>query len=144
MSLGYTAYATIEAAETYFTSVLDTEPWDDAEPEMRQKALYAATRMIDGLRVRRPHSEEKNFDEPAPTDVQRACAQIALDILDGFEQSDFEDNDLIAEGYGNIRDTHDSNAVMMHRWLGLSSYAAFILLRPYLEFGAEDVTIQRV
>jgi hypothetical protein len=49
MSLDTSIYGSLDEANEYFSSRLHSEPWDDARPSDRSKALLAARRLIDNL-----------------------------------------------------------------------------------------------
>src|SRR3972149_1118119 len=87
-----TAYLSESAASDYFANRLNTGAWDDADPADQLKALLMATDAIDRLNFlseKADDTQEHQFprlgDIVVPQDIQEACAELALRLLDGVD-----------------------------------------------------------
>jgi len=133
-------YITVEDADAYFATRLNSEIWDLAEDTEKNKALITAGRAIDRLNFtgsRTDSTQEHQFprydDASIPTDVQYACCELAFALLDGVDpELEYENLNMVAQGFGNVRSTYDRSNKPAHIVAGIVSMAAWRLLLPYL------------
>ena len=145
------SYMTVEEADTYFGEVLNVEAWEYANVVDRTKALAMGTRAIDQLNfmgVKAEISQDNQFprdsDTAVPVDIQNACAEIALRLLDGVDpEIEYENLRMVTQGYSNVRSTYDSGQVARHIVAGIPSITAWRFLFPYLRDGG-SVKLNRV
>jgi hypothetical protein len=136
-----TPYCNISEAQDYFDdSRLNAEAWDDSSSEKQLKALKQATRMIDRLSFKGAKTYIDQINEfprcglfVIPQDIQIACCELALTLLDGVDP-DLEEEDLgaISEGYSTVRVALDPNIRKDHIRAGVPSVEAWKHLLPYL------------
>jgi len=148
-----TPYATLEEAQSYFDDCrLNAESWDNSTPENQLKALKSATISIDRLNFKGSKVDPTQANEfpritgrlpsdstrviPStgiPRDIQVACCELALSLLDGVDP-DLEEEDLssITEAYATVRVTSDPNVRKDHIRAGIISVVAWKYLLPYL------------
>jgi hypothetical protein len=137
-----TPYCNISEAQDYFDdSRLNAEAWDDSSSEKQLKALKQATRMIDRLSFKGTKTYLDQINEfprcglfVIPQDIQIACCELALTLLDGVDP-DLEEEDLgaISEGYSTVRVALDPNIRKDHIRAGVPSVEAWKHLLPYLK-----------
>lgn len=145
------AYISISAATDYFANRLNTDPWDDASEIDAEKALNMATDAIDRLNFlgeKTDSSQENQFprsgDVTVPTDIQEACAEIALRLLDGVDpELEFENLTMVSQGYANVRSTYDRSSPLEHIVAGIPSITAWRKIKPYLR-DARGIGVNRV
>lgn len=134
------SYATEVEAQAYFDCRIGSEPWDDATPNERNKALAHATKIIDRLNFngcKAVSAQENQFprgtDTVVPQDIKDASAEIALALLDGVDpQLEYENLFMTSQGYGGIRSTFDRSIKQPHLLSGVPSSTAWNFLKPYL------------
>lgn len=97
------ALTTIEYADAYFESKLNTESWDKADESTKNKLLCEATRRIYSIQGFAYTPQAIELLTAVPDDLQQACCEIALNL-----SSDF----------AGEAQTHVNN-----RKLGISSYS---------------------
>ena len=144
-------YCTIAYATTYFTTRLNTNPWDEASTSDRTAALTMATEAIDRLNFlgsKASDSQELQFprgdDTTVPTDIQKACAEIALALLDGVDpELEMEGLTVVSQGYSNVRSTFDRTRVPEHIVAGIPSITAWRYIKPFLR-DIQNVDVMRV
>ena len=119
-------YATLEEADLYLESVLDTESWDLSTDARRTKALKQATRMIQALNV-------PDFVAPVPQDIIAATVEIATRLLGGFDP-DLELDGLAVQSitFDGVKQVNGNNEVQLHVLAGIPSAYAFNILRAYM------------
>jgi len=135
-----TPYITVADATTYFGERLNTDAWDDATEANKLKALKQSTRAIDRLNFRGTKTEGTQelefprYDETGiPDDVQYACAENALALLDGIDPiAEREDIAVTVHGIGSARTSMDRSFVPEYIQAGIASPIAWDFLRPYL------------
>lgn len=136
-----TAYATEAEAQTYLdTYKIFYRAWTDSSSTDHVKALNQATYIIDRLNFVGEKADEdqalqfpRGTDTEIPDDIKNACTEIALALLDGINpELEFENLRMIAQGYGNVRSTHDPTLLPEHQVAGVPSLVAWQLLKPYL------------
>ena len=144
-------YGTVVNANNYFNTRLQTRPWDIASKEDRKKALHEASRIIDRLNFSGMKAQCNQYlqfprgsDTKIPTDIDIACYEIALKLLDGVDP-DMEVDNLSAtsQGISGLRDTYNRSFVLDHLRAGVPSQKAWNYLRPYL-IDPNTITLNRV
>src|SRR5687768_4050443 len=85
-------YITLEGAQSYFDTRLNTEAWDKASDKNKIKALIMATRAIDNLNFSGCKSVSTQFlqfprnrNTEIPTAIEIATCECALQFLDDVE-----------------------------------------------------------
>lgn len=147
------AYLTVEQAEDYFASRLNSEAWDEASESDKSKALLAATRRIDGLNFaglrtadmlcRGDQVAPSNPDQPLefprngattiPQEVYQACCEIAFNLLDGVDpELEMQNINTTQHGFASLQETYNPNIVNLAFRHGIPSVTAWNLLLPYL------------
>jgi hypothetical protein len=143
------AYATEAEAVLYFSGRLNADAWDDADSYERDKALINATRIIDRLNFKGAKTVAtqvlqfpRDNDTVVPDDIKSACSEIALALLDGVDpELEFENLNMVSQGYANVRSTYDRNLPSEHIAAGIPSVSAWRYLKPYLrDVNAVDVS----
>ena len=133
-------YGTIAGAETYFKTRLNTSAWDNAQNLDKTSALTMAAEVIDRLNFlgeKTDENQELQFprysDTLVPEDIKKAAYEIALALLDGVNpELEFENLNMISQGYGNVRSTYDRSRPAEHLLAGVPSITAWRYLKPYL------------
>lgn len=136
----FTAYLTIDEAEEYFMTVVNSDAWDQSTEVKKQKSLIEATRLIDQLNFQgEKHSEDQERQFPrgsetvVPNDIKYACAELALRLLDDVDlDSEIENQKLTGASFGPVRSTYDRTRSSEHILAGIPSIKAWRLLLPYL------------
>jgi len=134
------AYITRAEGTTYFTLRLNSAPWDGATDGDKDKSLTQATMIIDQLNFRGEKTDEAQVlqfprydDSVIPQDIQNACAEIALALLDGVDpELEFENLTMVSQGYGPVKSTYNRSALPEHKIAGVPSMMAWRYLKPYL------------
>lgn len=135
-----TAYITEIDAQTYFDGRLNTEPWDSATSGDRDKALSMATQLIDRLNFLGEKTDDsqalqfpRDADVAIPDDIQYACCECALALLDGVDMEiETENLGMVSQGYSNVRSTYDRSRPPEHILAGIPSSMAWRFLKPYI------------
>ena len=133
-------YTTITEAQTYFDGRLNTEAWDDADKTKRDKSLKHATSLIERLNFTGDKADEdqvlqfpRGDDTTVPTDIQYACAELAMALLDGVDPDlELENLGMVSQGIASIRSTYDVSRPSEHILAGIPSASAWRFLKPYL------------
>jgi hypothetical protein len=133
-------YATEAEGDTYFTTRLSTTAWDDASTADRTAALTMATEIIDRLNfvgskydADQVNQFPRGTDTTVPSDIQKACLEISLALLDGVNPDlEFENLFMTQQGYGGVKSSYDRNIKQAHILAGVPSFVAWTYLRPYL------------
>lgn len=133
-------YGTVERADTYFSRRLNTGPWDSALANDRESALIMATRAIDKLNIGGDKASEtqnlqfpRNDDSDIPVEIEYACYEIALALLDGYDQDqEAQTIGVLSEAYSGVRTTYDASHVSEHIRAGIPSIEAWAYLKPFL------------
>ncbi len=135
-------YITLVDAVTFITTyVMDTDAWDCATDDAeREKALRAATKIIDRLNFagRKADSAQdlqfpRGTDTVVPTDIQEACAYIAIELLDGVDLDiEFDNLQLVEQDFGGAKTKYSRNSALEHIVAGIPSIKAWRLLKPYI------------
>lgn len=135
-------YITLADAQTFIDAyVLDTDAWDCATDDAeREKALRAATRIIDRLRFaghKASDSQDLQFprgtDTAIPRDIEEACVYIAIELLDGVDLDiEFSNLQVDKQNFGGAQTSYSRPTVQAHIVAGIPSIKAWRLLKPYL------------
>jgi len=133
-------YISVVDADVYFNTRLNSEVWDLADNTEKERALVTAGRAIDQLNyagTRTSSTQEHQFprddDTEIPEDVQYACCELAHALLDGVDpELEYENLNMVAQGFGNVRSTYDRTSKPAHIVAGIVSIVAWRLLLPYL------------
>jgi hypothetical protein len=159
-------YGTLVNAGDYFLTRLHTSAWDDASVLDRQKALYMATRYIDRLNYKGDKaavynlllanteateaeirvaeaSQELEFprdtDTVTPTDIETACYEITLALLDGVDpDAELENLGISTHSYAGVRTAYNRDQQPIEHLIhGIPSALAWRYLKPFLRDGRE-------
>ena len=146
-------YITEEDADAYFAERLCTSAWDTeaSSDGNRNAALVQATRAIDRLNFagsKTSATQEREFPRNSgttiPTDIQYACAEVALALLDGIEpDKEIENLALVAQGISGARSTYDRSFALEYLRNGIPTATAWAYLTPYLR-DSNNLTLSRV
>lgn len=119
-------YATLDEADAYLESVLDTDAWDYSTDVRRTKALKQATNIIKSLNI-------PSFEEPYPQDIKDATVEIALALLAGKDpEQALEDASLQSVSFNTLKKTFKQGETPLHILAGVPSAKAFNLLKGYM------------
>ena len=141
-------YITIADADTYFSTKLNTTPWDNATDANKTKALTMATDAIDRINFIGSMTDEdqdnqfpRGGDTTVPTDIQYACAEEALALLDGKNpEMEYENLRLESQEYAKTKSKYRDYP---HNIIaGIMSAKAWRYLLPYIR-DDQEVTISR-
>ena len=146
-----TAYIDEYWANQYFDTRLNTRAWDTADSGDKPKALIMATRIIDRLNFagdKNSATQELQFprdtDTEIPDDIKIACAEIAIELLDGVDPNkEFEDLAIVTHRYAEVVTTYDRSVVQEHLVAGVPSATAWRYLKPYIRDN-RFVTVSRI
>ena len=167
-----TFYGTLAKAITYFGTRLHTSVWDMATTTDRQKAMYMATRYIDRLnykgqkaavyalllaneeatcaQVRAAEaSQELEFprdtDTTVPLDIETACYEITLALLDDVDpDAELENLGISTHSYAGVRTGYNRDQQPIEHLIhGIPSPMAWRYLKPFLLDGRQ-VVLDRV
>jgi len=137
-----TPYISEADAVTYFDERLRTDPWDDTTESSgdRLRSLQEATRLIDRLNfygTKTSSTQENEFpreeETTVPTDIQYACAEVALKLLDGFDpEMEVDGLAIVTAGLSTVKTTYDRSFALEHTRAGIPSAIAWSFLVPYL------------
>lgn len=143
-------YITCARGQEIADERLNVDAWDEAVEAdgsdfgaagtQCYKAIAMATRIIDRLRYRGSKTvatQENQFprgdDTSIPTDVEYACFEIALALLDGVDpELEYENLFMITHNYANVKSTYDRNLPQHNTVNGVPSMTAWRYLSKYL------------
>lgn len=133
-------YATTAEAQAYFDTRLHTDDWDGASDADKTKALTMATRIIERLNFlgyKTDSDQElqfpRNDDTTIPTNIQYACAEIAMKLLGDFDMElEYENLRLLDMNLANVRTSYDPDMIPEHIVAGVPSREAWLFLRPFI------------
>lgn len=143
-------YGTLSLADSYFQYKLNSDPWDNASEIERKSALVEATRAIDRLYFIGTKLDEnqvlefpRDFQTAVPREIEHACFEIALKLLDGIDPDTERDNlSATNRGFGQVRVNYDRGFAPSHLVNGIASASAWNLLVPFLN-DPNEITIRR-
>lgn len=156
-----TFYGTLEEATDYFDLRLHEFAWSAASTKDRQRALIAATRLIDGLNYKgdkhavytllqnnscvyqediqaaeasQPREFPRGADTVVPEDIRRACYELAHSLLDDRDaEMELESLAVTSMGYGSVRTSYERSMLPVEHLVNLIPNAlAWRLLKPFL------------
>jgi hypothetical protein len=159
-------YGTLTKAGNYFASRLHTSAWDDASNTDRLKALAMATRYVDRLNFKGQKavvytlleldaestdsairvaeaSQELEFprddDTVVPVDIETACYEIVLALLDGVDPDiELENLGIATHSYAGVRTAYNRDQQPIEHLIhGIPSPLAWRYLKPFLRTGRE-------
>ena len=145
------AYVALADANTYFSTKMHTEPWDDSSDAKKTKALAHATVIIDRLNYAGSKTEDaqanefpRNDNTVIPQDILDASCEIAKALLDGVDpEAEFTDIGISNQGYSSVRSSYDTNMARDYIVAGVPSATAWRLLLPYFR-DANSFILSRV
>ena len=134
------AYISIETGDNLALNRLFTSAWDSASDANKTAAVKMGTDIIDTLNFigdRTVSTQDLEFprdeDTAIPIEIQRACFEIALALLDGADpEFDFASLKLVSQGISSARSTYNRDSDLPHIIAGVPSITAWRLLKPYL------------
>ena len=135
------SYATAAEGDTYIAEAfLDSDPWDDSTTAQKDKALAAATRIIDRLNfigalavATQVNQFPRGEDTAVPADIKNASIEIAFALLDGVSPDNERENlNVTAQGLSSARTSYDRGFAPAHIANGVPSPVAWDILKPYL------------
>lgn len=132
-------YVTLNEAQTYFDTRLNTDTWDNSSDSDKTKAITMATRAIDALNFQGEKTssiQENQFprdgDIDVPQEVKDATCELALVLLDGeTEEEAYQRSRIASERYASVGTTYN-NTPEEHILNGILSIVAWRLLKPFL------------
>lgn len=144
------AYTDTAYAAEYFSTRLNVSAWDTAGVNDQQKALYEATRIIDGLPListKAIKDQELRFPRynqlEVPVDVLEACCDIALALLVGVSpEHEYNLLSRSTKGYVTTRQQKETSMVEPHIAAGVPSFDAWKKLVKYIR-RFEDFNLER-
>lgn len=163
-------YGSVSDADLYFTQRLHQYAWSNSDPEDHEKALLAATRVIDNLsfkgvkssvytllsqnsdatdsQIREANAAQelefpRGSDDEIPEAIIRACYEIAYSLLDGKDpELELENLAITSHGFSSARTTYNRNQPPLEHLInGVPSVMAWMLLKPFLR--DDDLIILR-
>ena len=132
------SYNTMETANAYFATRLDTSVWDKSPDALKTKALGQASRAIDSLNyVGNPVNTDAEFPRTGmltiPNNILWAECEEAIVLLSGrnaeFELTNINSRHL---GFGQVDDDVDTKLIPEHVANGILSGTAWQYLKPFL------------
>ena len=122
-------YVTLEEADIYLESVMNTEPWDLSTDLIRTKSIKASQKIIEALNTVGTLDE---FGEPVAL-IKDATIEIALKLLDGVDPETELYNYTIKEmEFDRLKQTNKSGETPLHVIAGVPSVTAFNILRRFM------------
>ncbi len=165
-------YGSIIKANAYFLTRLHSEAWENESASNQTKALYTATRIIDRLnykgykhtvylileaaadyddveqadrRVAEAAQElefPRDADTTTPDDIELACFEIALALLDGVDpDTELENLGVTNQSYSGVKTAYNRDQQPIEHLLhGIPSAMAWRILKPFLRDGRAVIT----
>ena len=114
----------LEEADVYLETVLNTDAWDYSEDKVRLKALKQATRIIKGL----------NIAQPERNDMVTCVVEIALKLLEGVDpESELANAAIASVSFNGVKqDNNTRHETPLHVIAGVPSAYAFSILIKYM------------
>jgi len=167
-------YGSLVKANAYFLTRLHTDAWDNESTVNQTKAMYTATRIIDRLNYKGyknsvylvlEAAEEyddvtqaerraaeitqalefpRDADTVTPEDIETACFEIALALLDGVDPDiELENLGTTGQNYGGVKTTYNRDQQPIEHLLhGVPSAMAWRILKPFLRDGRAVTTVR--
>lgn len=145
-------YGSVLGGDLYFSRLLRSEDWQNANESDKIKALYEATTLIDRLNFRgaKYSSTQKlqfprGTDTEVPRDIEHATYEVARLLLSGLDPEEETKNQNVRQHkFGPIvTEYSEVRNIPPHVSAGIFSAKAWRLLYPYIRQNTE-VTISRV
>lgn len=156
-----TFYGTIDEANDYFNNRLHEFAWTAASASNRQKALIAATRLIDDLNFKgskasvytllqsnpsastteiqaaeaaQVHEFPRGTDTEVPEAIRRASYEIAHSLLDNKDpELELETLAVTQTSYAGVKTSYERNQVPIEHIVNMIPNAlAWRLIKPFL------------
>ena len=172
MAISYDTYGSLAGADEYFAHRLHEFAWTAALPADRQKALLAATQIIEALNFKgRKHTVAVLFaanenattaeiqaaealqalefprgtDTEVPEAIERACYEIAHSLLDGKDpERELESLAVTGNTYGAVKTTYERGQLPIEHLINLvPSSVAWRLLKPFLR-DSDAIKLSRI
>ena len=136
------AYITIVEADAILAAKVSKAAWTAATTQQKDAALAEATEIIDRLAyVGNKYSETQVNQFPrdvaavteVPTEVEKACAYIALSILEGKDlEQMYASQSITSTQYETAKVTYNRMRLPAHIMLGIPSVTAWRYLMQFL------------
>jgi hypothetical protein len=165
-------YGTLEEADDYFNHRLHETAWSASNATQHEKALWAATQILDTLNYKgkkatvyalllaTPDASEQDIrdaeaaqdrefprgaDSIVPEAIRTACYDIAHDLLDGKDpEIELENLGITSQAYSSVRTTyHREQVPIEHIVNGVPNALAWRKIRPFLR-DSELIKIDRI
>ncbi len=151
------AYGTYIEGNAYFANRLHSTAWDEAISSQKTVALAESSSRIDRLRFSgikvdadqdlefpRYYGDEADGTEVIPDELQNACFEFALVLLDGVEPDlEFENLGVSSHRFSGVGMTNNPNANLDHIAAGIPSATAWRFLMPFLA-DSKGIQLNRV
>lgn len=145
-----TSLSTLELANAYFETRLNTRVWNGSGSNKKQLALNDATRIIDQfnfLGEKTVSTQEHEWPRQGvyvdrvlidsnviPEAILIALYEIAHALLKGFDpEKEIRATQISSRGISSVRATYDTKLVPEYLQLGVPSAVAWSYLSPYLD-----------
>lgn len=129
-------YLTLDEADIYLESVMDTSAWDMSTDALRTRAIKASQKIIEALNTTGTLVDGEPVD-----DIKDATVEIALKLLDGVDPQEELHSFTIKEmQFDRLKQTNKSGETPLHIIAGVPSVTAFNILRRYMP----DITTVRL
>lgn len=134
-------YGTIYEADEYFSQRLHERAWTNSKAVDREKALLAATFIIDALNFKGAKHSDSQFlefprddDTEVPVEIRLATYEVAQSLLDGIDpDEELENLGVISLGMGSTRTSYSRTQVPIEYIInGVPSPQAWRWLKPFL------------
>lgn len=136
-------YITLEAANEYFATRLHADAWDDIDSDSENdkiKALTTASNALDRLNYvsqkaddDQDHEFPRGGDTTIPVELQIACCEEALSLLEGRDPiMEEEQLRLYTQTYANVKAGYDPKMASEHIINGFTSPIAWRYIKPFL------------
>jgi hypothetical protein len=167
-------YGSITKANAYFLTRLHSEAWEMENATNQTKALYTATRIIDRLNYKgnkrsvylavlaaggwdqlalldiqvAEAAQELEFprdtDTTVPVDIETACFEISLALLDGVDPDiELENLGVTNQSYSGVKTSYNRDQQPIEHLLhGIPSAMAWRILKPFLRDGRAVITVR--
>lgn len=144
-------YGDVSRANKYMDGRLRSSAWRDADVADRRAALREATEIIERLNFAGSKASDDQYlafprgaDTEVPQDIEKACYEIALKLIEGFDpELEIDNLAAISQGYTGVRTTYERTFVHGYMRAGVPSAKAWAYLTPYLA-DHEAMTLRRV
>lgn len=149
-SIQSNSLVTVDVANLYFQTQLNSDAWDCASPTDKAKAVISATRLMNNLAYIGVKVYPNQFNEfprritkfdfqilpqqiRVPDAIRIACCEIALSLLDGVDLEFAIPGIAVQDDrYSNLRTSYKLNIIDEHVRAGIPSATAWLYIKPYL------------